>query len=125
MKKIVLPVLLAALALSFCVVARAAQGTYGMPKSGKTAQPSEVEDVSGKVDSVMAADPATGMKAMVTVVDSKGEKTVFEVTPTTTLYGADMKPITLDAIKKDALVKVKGTSIKEGTGVATSIRLEK
>ncbi len=85
----------------------------------------EAENVSGKVASVTPANSASGAKAMITIVDNKGEKTAFEVTPTTTLYNANMKPITLDAIKKDAAVKVKGTTKKEGTGVATSIRLEK
>ena len=83
------------------------------------------ENVTGKVVSVMTADPAKGMKPTVTVADRKGEKTVFEITSTTTLYGADMKPITLKALNKDASVKVKGAMIKEGSGVATSIRLLK
>ena len=111
MKRIVLAVLL--VVSVFCLAATAA--------AAKT----EAENVTGKVVSVMAADAAKGMKPMITVADNKGEKTVFEVTPTTTLYGADMKPITLDAIKTGASVKVKGTMVKEGTGVATSIRLEK
>ena len=85
----------------------------------------ESENVAGKVVSVMSADPARGMKPTIAVTDSKGERTLFEVTPTTTLYGVDMKPITMDAIKKGASVKVKGTAIMEGIGSATSIRLVK
>lgn len=92
----------------------------------KSGQACEVENVEGKVGSITPVNPAaTDMKPMITVVDNKGEKTVFAVTPTTTLYDADMKPITLDAIKEGASIKVKGTCAKEGEGVATSIRLLK
>ena len=111
MKKIVLAVLLIAVMLSLTANAIAAKV--------------ESENVTGKVTSVMSADPARGMKPTIAVTDAKGERTLFEVTPTTTLYGADMKPITLDAIKTDASVKVKGKMVKEGTGIATSIRLVK
>ena len=90
----------------------------------KSSQPCEVENVSGKVDSITPVDPAaTDIKPTITVVDNKGEKTVFTITPTTTLYDANVKPITLDAIKQGASVMVKGTCATEGTGVATSVRL--
>jgi len=115
MKKIVLIALISVFVASLAAAQCVAKG----------GQPCEGENLTGKVDSVTLANPATGTKPMITVADNKGEKTVFEVTPTTTLYDADMKPITLDAIKKDASVKVKGMSLKEGTAVAISIRLVK
>ncbi len=85
----------------------------------------ETENVTGKVTSVMSADPARGMRPTIAVTDDKGERTLFEVAPTTTLYGVDMKPVEMEAIKKGASVKVKGTVIMEGIGSATSIRLLK
>jgi len=85
----------------------------------------ESENVEGKVTSVMSADPARGMKPTIAVTDKSGERTLFEITPTTTLYGIDMKPITMEAISKGTSVKVKGTAITEGIGSATSIRLLK
>ena len=111
MKKTVLVALLIAVVLSLTVTAIAAKV--------------ESENISGKVVSVMTADPARGMKPTIAVTDDKGERTLFEVTPTTTLYGVDMKSVTIDAIKKGASVKVKGTAVTEGIGVATSIRLVK
>ena len=111
MKKIVLAALLIAAVLSLTANAIAAKV--------------ESVNVAGKVASVMATDPARGMKPTIAVVDDKGVRTLFEVTPTTTLYGVDMKPVTLDAIKKGTSVKVKGTAITEGIGSATSIRLVK
>ena len=112
MKKIVLAALLIAAVLSLTATAIAAKKV-------------ESENVAGKVTSVMSADPARGMKPTIAVTDDKGERTLFEVTPTTTLYGVDMKSVTIDAIKKGASVKVKGTAVTEGIGVATSIRLVK
>jgi len=84
-----------------------------------------IKMVQGRVDSVMAADATKGTKATITVVDEKGVKTVFEITPTTTLYGTDMKTIALSAIRKDSIVKVKSDAIKDGAGIAVSIRLVK
>ena len=111
MKKIVLAALLVAVMLSLTANAMAAKV--------------ESENVTGKVTSVMSADPARGMKPTIAVTDKKCERTLFEISPTTTLYGTDMKPVTLEVIKKGASVKVKGTMIMEGIGSATSIRLEK
>ena len=111
MKKIVLTALLIAVMLSLA--------------AGAIAAKVESENVTGKVTSVMSADPARGMKPTIAVTDAKGERTLFEVTPTTTLYGADMKPVTMEAIKKDVSVIVKGPMVTEGIGVATSIRLVK
>ena len=111
MKKIVLAVLLIAVMLTLTANTITAK--------------TESENVTGKVTSVMSADPARGMKPTIVVTDKKGERTLFEISPTTTLYGTDMKPVTLEVIKKGASVKVKGTMIMEGIGSATSIRLEK
>ena len=111
MKKVVLAALLIAVMVSLSAAAIAAKV--------------ESENVTGKVTSVMSADPARGMRPTIAVTDDKGERTLFEVTPTTTLYGVDMKSVTIDAIKKGASVKVKGTAVTEGIGVATSIRLVK
>ena len=112
MKKIVLAVLLIAAVLSLTATTIAAKKV-------------ESENVTGKVTSVMSADPARGMKPTIAVTDDKGERTLFEITPTTTLYGVDMKPVTLEAIRKGSSVKVKGTMVTEGIGVATSVRLSK
>lgn len=128
MKRVVFAALIAVFILSLGV-ARAQYG--GTEKAApalkaKSGEVCEVENVEGKVGSVTPIDPnATDAKPMITVVDNKGESTVFAITPTTTLYGADMKPITLDAIKQGAEVKVKGMCSKEGEGVATSVRLVK
>jgi len=122
MKRVVFAALIAVFILSLGMAVAAEKGAV-TTKSGQTC---EVENVEGKVGSITPVNPdATDMKPMITVIDSKGESTVFAVTPTTTLYDADMKPITLDAIKEGASIKVKGLCSKEGEGVATSIRLVK
>ncbi|MFH0772599.1 MAG: hypothetical protein V1933_08280 [Candidatus Omnitrophota bacterium] len=84
----------------------------------------EAEHVTGKVEEVSMANPEQGTKSMVTIMDSEGAKIAFEVTPATAIYNVEMKPIGIDAIQKDMMVKIKGTS-KEGVGVAASIMLIK
>ena len=90
----------------------------------ESGQPCEVQNIEGKIDSIMLANPAAKDKRpVVTVIDNKDERIVFAVTPDTLLCGADMKPITLDAIKEGASVKVKVLCAREGEGVAASIYL--
>lgn len=92
----------------------------------ESGQSCEVQNIEGKIDSIILANPAAKDKRpVVTVVDNKDERIVFAVTPDTLLCGADMKPITLDAIKEGASVKVKVLCAREGEGVATSIYLTK
>lgn len=85
----------------------------------------EAENIIGQVDSVSMENPQTGTKSTVTIIDNKGEKIVFEVTPTTTIYDFEMKPMSLSAIQKDMAIKVEGIAKKEGIGVANSIKIVK
>jgi hypothetical protein len=80
--------------------------------------------LTAQVDSVTIAQ-VEGEYSSIAVINEYGVSVIFEVTSTTTLYGADRKPITMDALNKDASVTVKGAMVKEGNGIATSIRLLK
>jgi len=93
--------------------------------SGTAAAKFKSENVTGKVTSVKSADPSRGLRPTIAVTDDKGERTLFEITPATEIYGVDSKPVTLEVISKGVSVKVNGTAIMENIGEATSIRLLK
>jgi len=124
MKKTVLTALIGLSLIYLGIACAQYDDTESNSTAAENTQAPETGSVMGTVDSLTPADPASGINARITVVDDNGKMTVFEITPTTTLYDACMNPITLDAIQKDAKVKVKGAS-SEGSGVADSIRLVK
>jgi len=85
----------------------------------------EVKTITGKVESVSVASPATGEKSEIVVVGKNGEKAAFLVKATTTLYDSGWKSILLSDVKKDEKIKVKYTTTKEGVNEASLINLIK
>lgn len=79
----------------------------------------------GTVDSVTLADPTTGTKSEIVVVDKKNTKMTFLVTSTTTIYDAKGSAITLDKIQKGNEVNVKYTTTPENVNEAKSIKVIK
>jgi len=84
----------------------------------------EAKSVSGKVESVVIADPVKGMKSRINIVGDSGNKTGLTVSATTKIYDSEMKAITLADIKKDQSVTVK-YAIKGVVKEAISINLKK
>ncbi len=79
----------------------------------------------GKIESVSIADPIKGTKSEVVVVDDSGKKMNFLVKPTTTIYDANLQPLTLDKVKADDKAMVKYEVNKEGLNETQSISLMK
>ena len=75
---------------------------------------------TGKVDAVILADAAKGVKPGIVLVDEKGVKTPFLVGPETTLVDAAGKAIILEQIAKDQMVMV-SYGIKDGVNGAVSV----
>lgn len=83
------------------------------------------KSLTGKVDSVSLADPAKEIRSELLVTDESNKKITFLVKSTTTIYDINWKPVTLDKITKDMLVRVKYTTTKEGVNEATSVKIVK
>lgn len=93
--------------------------------SAITPKAAETKTMKGKVESVSLADPQKGTKSEITVSDEGGQKYTILVKSTTTIYDVDWKAVSLDKISKDAQVKVKYSTTKEGVNEALSINIQK
>lgn len=83
------------------------------------------KSLTGKVDSVSLANPAKEIRSELLVTDKGNKKITFLVKSTTTIYDINWKPVNLDKITKDMLVKVKYITTKEGVNEATSVKIVK
>jgi hypothetical protein len=81
-------------------------------------------EMTGKVKTVITANPSKGTKSEIIVMDDKAKENVFEVKSTTTIYGHDFKAISLDKLKADEKVMVKYTTTKKGIHEAVTINLK-
>jgi hypothetical protein len=81
-------------------------------------------EMTGRVKTVIMANPSKGTKSEIIVMDDKAKESVFEVKSTTTIYGPDFKAISLDKLKADEKVMVKYTTTKKGIHEAVSINLK-
>jgi len=120
MRNILFILLLLAFATSICLAQNPAAPVKPVVSTAVV-----TKTLSGKVDSVTVADPAKGTKSEIVVIGDTGVKTALLVKTSTTIYDADWKAITLDKIQKDAMVKVKYATTKEGVNEATWISLLK
>ena len=91
----------------------------------KPAAMESLKVAQGKVESVSMADAMKGTKSEIVLVDDMGKKWTFGVQSTTTIWDANVQPITLDKIKVDDKVMVKYSVNKEGMNEAQSISLMK
>jgi hypothetical protein len=96
---------------------------FAQKTEGKTEKKTEIKTFTGTVESVSQAEPAKGTKSELIVNDNKNNKISFLITSTTTMYGVNSVPITLEKIKKGDKVKVKYTTTKEGIDKAISVRI--
>jgi hypothetical protein len=90
---------------------------------GKTIANKGMRTFSGSVISLSTADEEKGTKSEIDVTDGMGEKKVFIVTATTTMYGIKSAPLTFDRIRKGDKVKIRYITTKEGIDEAISIRI--
>jgi hypothetical protein len=90
------------------------------PASPAAVKAVEARNLVGIVKSVVAADPAKGIRPAIVVVDEKAVECAFVIRATTTIYDPDFKASSIDKIRVNDKVKVK-YSVKEGVNEATSI----
>ncbi len=81
--------------------------------------------VVGTVDAVTLADADAATKSEITVINKTNAKLMFLVKPTTTIYDAKGKPLTLDKVVKGEEVRVRYTTTAEGVNEATFIKIIK
>jgi hypothetical protein len=122
----VLVILMSASAISFAQqpAAPAAPAEKPAVQAVPPAMPAaaEVKDMAltGKVDSVILADAAKGIRPGIVVVDEKGVKVSFRVGSKTTLFDVTGKAVLLEQITKDQMVMV-SYKVKDGVNRAVSI----
>lgn len=117
MKKITY-VLIAMLSLSLIITL-----SFAQKADAKTAKKIGPRIIAGAVVSVSLADPVKGTKSEIYVMDETNKKTGFLVTATTTMYGRNSVPVTLEKIKKGERVVVKYNTTGEGVNEAISVRI--
>jgi hypothetical protein len=78
--------------------------------------------LTAQVDTVTIAQ-AEGENSSISVIDEYGVTVIFDVMPTTGIYGAAGEPITLDGIKQDDTVVIEYDNLEGGLGVTKSIKL--
>ena len=112
-------------AMKPAVMIKTAQETAGTMKKDAMAsveamkpavmiEESKMQD--GKIDNVSSME--------IVLSDKEGKKTIFVIKATTTIYGADAKPITIKELKTGEMAKVKYAE-KYGAKIASSIYLTK
>ncbi len=128
MKKVLITIFALTVANGLCFAADMGTNTMKTPPMNEMKKSSSVEALKafqGKVESMSLADAAKGTKSEIVVVDDMGKKMNFIVMSTTTIYDANVQPITLDKIKVDDKAMVKYAVNKEGLNEAQSITLMK
>ncbi len=80
------------------------------------------KDIRGKVESVVLTDLENETRPKITIIADDGQKHIFIIRPTTTIYDPGWNPITLDKIMKGQYVRVKYKINKDGFKVALSIK---
>ena len=130
MKKILITIFVLTVANGLCFAADMGTAAPKPPAMNamneiKSAAMESLKMAQGKVESVSMADATKGTKSEVILVDDMGKKWTFGVQSTTTIWDADVQPITLDKIKADDKVMVKYSVNKEGMNEAQSISLMK
>jgi len=120
------------LLLIFCIMSLAVLPCLAQqpkaPVTPKATLQTVEKTVIGEVKSVTLADAVKGTKSEIVVVDkstAEAKEYTILVKSTTTIYDTDWKAINFEKITKDAKVKVKYTTTKEGVNEAVSISLMK
>jgi len=90
--------------------------------SKKIIKPVNPLEIKGKIDSILAAEPAKGIRPEIVITGEDGRAYIFVVRSTTTIYSQDWKPITLDKLEKGQHVRVQYITSKDGMLVALSIK---
>jgi len=108
MKTIIMILSIAAFALSAGVGTVRAEGDSGT--------------LTATVASVTLAQ-AEGENSSIAVIDEYGVTVIFDVMPTTAIYGFNNEPITLDTIKQNDTVEIVYDNLEGGLGVTKSIKL--
>ena len=122
MKSILIFICAIGLLSSTCLVAQA----EGVPQ--KIVSPQSVQknvrpkDIRGKVETVVLTDLKNETRPKITIVADDGQKHIFIIRQTTTIYDPGWNPITLDKIMKGQYVRVKYKINKDGFKVALSIK---
>jgi len=107
------------------IVQAAQKGKTATPPSSslkKIAKPVNPLEIKGKIDSILAAEPAKGIRPEIVITGEDGKTYVFVVRSTTTIYNQDWKAITLDKLEKGQLVRIQYITSKDGMLVALSIK---
>ena len=84
----------------------------------------EAQTFVGKVAEVSAGDMPKGVRSQVSLVDDKGVKMLFVLTPLTTVLDADGKTIFVKTLNNGVFVRVAyNVSKKDGANEAASMKV--
>jgi len=85
-------------------------------------KPPKPLEIIGAIEAITLAEPSKGIRPELSLQGSDGKRYLFLVRSTTTIYGHDWKPITLDKLRSGEHVRVQYLSNKDGMLVALSIK---
>jgi hypothetical protein len=110
----------------FCILIGAASVCHAddcsMPVLVSAPDSSNVQTVTGTVDSVSIADSLKGLRSEIVIGGPGGGQHALIIKTTTTIYDPAWKPIGLDVLRKNDSVKVKYITTGEGLAEALSIK---
>lgn len=99
------------------------EGTVSVPSVHTVIKPpAKPLEVNGVIEAITLAEPSKGIRPELSLLGSDGKRYLFLVRSTTTIYGHDWKPITLDRLRAGEHIRVQYLSNKEGLLVVLSIK---
>jgi hypothetical protein len=100
--------------------------SFGLSQAAQAPAPKSARaEFSGTINGVTRADPSTGTKTSIVVINDASNKMSFQIIETTTLSNAKGETIGLNEIVKGQEVSVEYETVSEGVYVAVSVKLIK
>ena len=95
---------------------------FASSDQGVIKPPAKPLEINGAIEAITLAEPSKGIRPELSLLGSDGRRYLFLVRSTTTIYGHDWKPVTLDKLRSGELVRVQYLSNKDGMLVSLSIK---
>ncbi|HVN71581.1 MAG TPA: hypothetical protein VMU10_06145 [Desulfomonilia bacterium] len=122
MKRVLLIIGIMGFISSACLAAQG-EGSPGRKAGQPEAQKSvHSREVRGMVEAVTLENLVNETRPKISIVADDGQRKIFIIQSTTTIYDPEWKPTTLDKIAKGQFVRIRYKINKDGFKVALSIK---
>jgi hypothetical protein len=122
MQKILVRLCIFIFICSICIAGQSYVTSAENIPTGRIQKNLQTYEIKGSVDSVVLEDLVYEIRPKIKIIAENGDKYVFIIRSTTTIYDTGWKPTTLDKIMKGQYVRVKYKINKDGFKVALSIK---